>query len=253
MVKSVKENKRGYNQLVLRWIAMLCTVLAIASHSVLPTLRILGHLEWIAFPIYAYLLCEGVEHSMGKSLYAFRLFLFAFISEFPYDLLLGGMPIDPRRQNVLFTLLIAYILLLAVDFVRTRGKNIILTLLAEVGAFFLGSYMLSELRCAYSEFAMAFVLLFYIARRVRYEKIMEFAVTVYIAVYISTQTFVTPKIGGLQYDLSVQIFAIAALLLIWMYNGKRGPNTVAVRYITYAYFPASLFIFWFMAKYAVFV
>ena len=49
----VNEKKKGYNQLFLRSIAMICTVLAIASHTVAPTLRFFSYMEWVAFPIFA--------------------------------------------------------------------------------------------------------------------------------------------------------------------------------------------------------
>ncbi|MBO5517899.1 MAG: hypothetical protein J6A42_07460 [Firmicutes bacterium] len=244
----VNEKKKGYNQLVLRSIAMVCTVLAIVSHTVAPTFRFFGYLEWVAFPIFAYLLAEGVENSMAKGLYAARLFLFALLAECPYDLMMSGKVMDIRQQNVLFTLSIGYLILLAVDFIRTHADNLILTIAAEVGGIFFGRYMISEIHCAYSRFGMFFIMLFYVARRVRYEKLMELAVTLYIAFNLSNQTFATPKINGLQYDLSVQLFAVVALILIWLYNGERGPNTLAVRYISYGFFPVSVLIFWYLSS-----
>ncbi|MBR4143340.1 MAG: hypothetical protein IKR10_07455, partial [Firmicutes bacterium] len=108
----VNEQKKGYNQLVLRGIAMICTVLAIASHTVAPTLRYFGYLEWIAFPIFAYLLSEGLEKTMSRGLYGARLLLFAALSEVPYDLMMSGKVMDYRQQNVLFTLFIGYIIIL---------------------------------------------------------------------------------------------------------------------------------------------
>lgn len=244
----VNEKKKGYNQLVLRSIAMVCTILAIASHTVAPTFRFFGYLEWIAFPIFAYLLAEGVENSMAKGLYAARLFLFAMLSEVPYDLMMSGKVMDTRQQNVLFTLFFGYLILLGVDLIRTHADNLILTIVAEVGGIFFGRYLISEMHCAYSRFGMFFIMLFYVARRVHYEKLMELAVTLYIAFNLSNQTFATPKINGLQYDLSVQLFAVLALILIWLYNGERGPNTLAVRYISYGFFPVSILLFWYLAS-----
>ena len=104
------------------------------------------------------------------------------------------------------------------------------------------------MHCAYSRFGMFFIMLFYVARRVHYEKLMELVVTLYIAFNLSSQTFATPKINGLQYDLSVQLFAVLALILIWLYNGERGPNTLPVRYISYGFFPVSILLFWYLAS-----
>ena len=244
----VNEQKKGYNQLVLRSIAMICTVMAIASHTVAPTLRYFGYMEWIAFPIFAYLLAEGLENTMSRGLYGARLLLFAALSEVPYDLMMSGKVMDYRQQNVLFTLFIGYIIILLVDVIRTRIDNLVLTIAAEVGGLFFGRYMITGLRCAYPRFAMAFIMLFYVARRVRYEKLMELLVTLTIAIYFSNQTFATPKINGLQYDLSVQFFAVIALLFIWLYNGERGSNKLIVRYVSYGFFPVAILIFRYLAS-----
>ncbi len=245
---SVNGKKKGYDQLVLRGIAMVCTILAIASHTVAPTVRFFSYLEWIAFPIFAYLLAEGMEKTMSRGLYGARLLLFAALSEIPFDLMMSGRIMDSRQQNVIFTFFVGFLILLFADAVRTRFDNLVLTLAAEVGGIFFGRYLMMGLRCTYSRYAMIFIMLFYAARHVRYEKLMELIVTLYIAVNLSNQTFASPKINGLQYDISLQMFAVAALLLIWLYNGERGKNTLAIRYLSYAFFPVSILIFWFLAS-----
>ena len=247
----VAEKKKGYNQLVLRSIAMICTILAIASHTVAPTLRFLGYLEWVAFPIFAYLLAEGLEKTMSRALYGVRLLLFAVLAEAPFDLVMSGKPMDNRQQNVIFTLFVGYLIILLVDIIRVKADNLVLTLAAEIGGIYFGNYLMTGLRCAYPRFAMTFIMLFYVARHVRYEKMLELIVTLVIAVYFSNQTFATPKINGLQYDLSVQFFSVIALLLIWLYSGERGSNRLIVRYISYGFFPVSLLVFWYLANHGV--
>ena len=37
-------------------------------------------------------------------------------------------------------------------------------------------------------------------------------------------------------------------MLIWLYNGERGPNTLFVRYVSYGFFPVSMLIFWYLSS-----
>lgn len=61
----------------------------------------------IAFPIYCFLVAEGVHHSHNLKRYAISLWIFAFISEIPFDLAASGTLIALGDQNIYFTLALA--------------------------------------------------------------------------------------------------------------------------------------------------
>ena len=61
------------------------------------TLRMIGR---IAFPIFCFLLIEGFQHTKNAKKYAERLFLFAAISEIPFDLAFSAKVLEFQYQNV---------------------------------------------------------------------------------------------------------------------------------------------------------
>lgn len=69
----------------------------------------------IAFPIFCFLIVEGFIHTRNVWKYASRMFLFALISEIPFDIALKGNWYHPMKQNVYFTLLIGLLVLIGID------------------------------------------------------------------------------------------------------------------------------------------
>ena len=74
-------------------------------------LRLIGRM---AFPIFMYLLLEGFLHTRSRLKYGLRLFLFALLSEVPFDLLFFGK-LTLEYQNVYWTLLLGLITLCCME------------------------------------------------------------------------------------------------------------------------------------------
>ena len=60
-------------------------------------IRIIGRMS---FPIYCFLLAEGLKHTRSVVNYALRLGIFAVLSEPAYDLAFSHTLWEPSRQNV---------------------------------------------------------------------------------------------------------------------------------------------------------
>lgn len=95
----------------------------------------------IAFPIYCFLITEGVHYTRDWKKYGFRLGLLALVSEIPFDFGLHGMEFfsrgqerglqavlqtmnrtaDWKHQNVFFTLFLG---MLAVQFLKSSGMRL---------------------------------------------------------------------------------------------------------------------------------
>ena len=79
-------------------------------------LRAIGR---IAFPIFCFLLVEGFLHTRNVKKYLIRLFIFALVSDVPFDLAFFG-EIGLNHQNVFFTLLLGVLALACIDYVKKK-------------------------------------------------------------------------------------------------------------------------------------
>ena len=105
-------------------------------------LRIVGRLS---FPIFCYLLILGVESTRKMRNYFIRLFLFALISQVPFDLAFGLKPFE--HLNIFFTLSSGVL------FIHFFKRNPLVSLLAVPASHFLnfdfGPYGIALIGCMY--------------------------------------------------------------------------------------------------------
>ena len=75
------------------------------------------------FPLFAFLLVEGFQHTRSVKKYALNLAVFALISEVPFNLgFFGGRVINPKHQNIFFTLLCGLICIALIDALAEKRK-----------------------------------------------------------------------------------------------------------------------------------
>ena len=172
----------------------------------------------IAFPIFAFLIVQGAVHTSNWKRYATRLFLFALISEVPFDFALQGKLFDISYQNVYFTLLLGLLGIHQVMEWEKKGKKYI----GVVIFLFLG--IVSEgLRCDYGMFGMLYILLCYFG----YKRKENLAIW----------TIVYQVVAG-----GTQSFAAIAGIFIWLYNGKEGMKNKWIQYGFYSFYPVHLLV-----------
>lgn len=80
--------------------------------------RLIGR---ISFPIFCFLMAEGIRHTSSKKRYVLRMAAFAVLSEVPYDIAFTGQTFAWTAQNVFFTLCLGLLALCAMEGVSQGG------------------------------------------------------------------------------------------------------------------------------------
>ena len=186
-------------------------VLRYGSHY-LTLYKLMRSIGRIAFPLFAFLLAEGFLHTRNRKRYGISLFLFALISEIPWNLEHTGT-FQYEKQNVFFTLFLGYLGLCALEYFREQSSRQI----AALAGLYLTALFL---RADYGLNGLGIILLMYALRD---QQILR--------ALLGCCFLISTWIGGL------------AFIPISLYNGKRGfIRSPFLKYAFYAVYPAHLLI-----------
>lgn len=171
----------------------------------------------IAFPIFAFLLVEGFLHTQDVKKYAIRLFMFALLSEIPFDLAFQGKVLEFTHQNVFFTLAIGFVTMMVYKWIEEKQfQNTFTRYLLQILVMMAGMAVAQFLRTDYSALGVFAILSIYIFR--------------------NNKLFQIAAIGLVFIENMSAWFAFFPILL---YNGKRGLN---VKWVFYAFYPVHLLV-----------
>ncbi len=172
----------------------------------------------MAFPLFAFLLVEGFVHTRSRLRYGFSLGILAVISEIPWNLVHGGALLYPT-QNVMFTLLLGYLGMCALEQFKGDDAKLVGSLLGLLCASLL---LNADYGCA----GFGFIFMLYLLRdRILYQAVLGSSM------------------------LNGHLFAGAAFIPISLYNGKRGfIRGTFGKYLFYAFYPAHLLVIWLIMR-----
>lgn len=170
-----------------------------------------------AFPIFCFLIVEGYYHTKDVKKYLGRLFLFAMISEVPFDLAFMGKVWDPSFQNVDFSLFLGLLTIVICDRVKLTGARYKWV----SGVVLVGLGMIATVM--HTDYMFVSVLLIYIF-------------------YVFRQQEPIRDIVGAVALLGAGVVEVAgytAFLPMHFYNGKRG---LRLKYVFYFFYPVHILI-----------
>lgn len=232
----------GINSFTLHIIAMVLMLIDHLWASSILSQDIFAWLGRIAYPIFAFMIVEGYFHTSSYKKYIGRMFLWALITEIPFNLMYVSSPIYPFHQNVLWTFLIGLLAIRLIESIRAKEKPI-LTILGFVVVAAV-SYLLGfALFVDYFGYGVLMILVFYLFRSKKWWSMVAQAVCLFYINWemISGMSFPV-EIFGREIYIVQQGFACLALIPIWMYNGKQGPHNKVIQYCFYAFYPVHMLL-----------
>lgn len=239
-MKKFKFELTSFHLHIIAMALMLCDHMWI---TVIPGNDWMTAIGRIAFPIFAFMTVEGFFYTKNLKKYMERLFVFALLSEIPFNLVAGGRAFYPLHQNVIWTFLIGTGLMWINE--KAKEKTVSTRLLVAVGTVGLGFVLGLLSLCDYHYAGILTVLVFYFFRG---RKFWNFALQFFCLWYINTEIlsgfYYVVQIFGREVEIVRQGFAIFALLPIWLYRGKQGLYNKGIKALYYWFYPAHLIILW---------
>lgn len=176
----------------------------------------------ISFPIFCFLLVEGFVHTKNLKKYTIQMFLFAILSEIPFDLAFHHRPFYEGAQNVFFTLGIGLLVLYGLRRYQFHEVKRLFIAAAGCAAAFV-------LKTDYDIFGIFLIMVLYLLRE---RKALQ------------------SLTGGLMMIFETYAFycsGVLAFIPIWYYNGTRGK--LNPKYYFYWFYPVHLLFLYLLRTY----
>ncbi len=176
-----------------------------------------------SFLLYSFLLVEGFVHTRSRKRYALQMFLFALLSEIPFDLAASNHWFYLGYQNVFFEFLIGLVVLAGMEKAQIRGETPLAVEAGKILSVALGCMAAVLINADYDYIGIIIIAAFYEFHESRSKRSLAAAV-----------------LGGLEtLDLNYGAGALAAIP-VWLYNGKRGNQRF--KYLFYWFYPVHLVV-----------
>ncbi len=199
------------------------------SKDTYTTFRTIGR---IAFPIFCYLIVEGLYYTKNVINYIIRLFVFALLSQIPFSLMTEKAPFAFNQNlNVYFTLSLGLITIAAIDYAKKSCKEGIINkpilLLISAVIIICTTSFADTLGTDYSGYGILIIVIFYVFRG----KPLLTLLAIYMATYYMS-TY-------------LELYALFALIPITLHNHKKGPS---LKYFFYLYYPLHMLVLYFISS-----
>ena len=206
---------------IIAVISMLIDHIGVYFFADIIWFRIVGRL---AFVLFAFFIATGWKKTGNRKKYFFTLLLFACVSQVPY------IALNNWKLNILFTYLFALILIYLIEHLDENKIVHVVEIIAVV------LFLVSTESWGFVEYGIcgvALVLIFYFIE----DKLLFYSLS---TLCLMLMTFEKMALSSFTFENSIQIFSLFSLLLIALYNGKKGK--LNLKWLFYVFYPLHLCI-----------
>ena len=215
--------KKFLSNFDLKIIAIITMTIDHIGAIVYPNIDIFRIIGRVSFPIFAFLLVEGFNHTSNKLKYFLRLILFAIITQPIYDYTFNN-----HELNILFTFSLSFLLLSSLEFIKkiinkcSKGiENYLYKTVFYSLIYILFTLFSIILNVDYQALGISLVFIFYLVPNLY----LSFLLYLLAVIFLATNT--------------IQFYSLLSFLFIYMYNGEKGKS---IKYFFYLYYPLHLLI-----------
>lgn len=227
---SVKENTQKWQIFSSSTLKVVACLLMLIDHvgaeifTRVEVLRIVGRL---AYPVFAYLIAEGCKYTKNKFRYFINIFLLGVFCEGVYISFSGEY-----YGNILLTFSLSVLMIYAMQNVKEAYAYERATSIAVFALSVILTYIISStIGVDYGFWGAVTPLFPAVCDHVKLPERVN-ALTVKAVAFFIGLLLVAADIGGNQW------WSLGAIILLFMYNGKRGNNKL--KYVFYMFYPAHL-------------
>ncbi|MDO4187659.1 MAG: TraX family protein [Lachnospiraceae bacterium] len=198
----------------------------------------------LAFPIFCYQLVQGFGYTRNRILYLRNLFVFALISEIPFNLLESRKVVNTSGQSVMVTLFLGGIVIVILDKCK-EFKPVIRYILSAVAIASISTVAY----LAHTDYNAKGIILIAIIYFLKDDKIKLIQLgPILFLIDIFTVTLLTTK--NMHFTIEYCEFsctAIFSFFLMYLDNGKRQFGRW-LKWLGYWFYPVHLLILYFVSK-----
>ena len=215
----------------LKLIALITMTIDHIGFMLLPQVKILRAIGRIAFPIFAYMIAEGCQYTRNRKKYLLSMMLLAAVCQLVYFFAMGSL-----FMSVLVTFSLSIGLIYLLDRYDPRQRSSQLSFFLGLSGVFFLCYMAHDVLFPKTDFGIEYGLwgvllpVFTYWGGKKQKKLQYF--TAGLALLALTW-------GG------IQLFSLAAVPLLALYNGKRGKHKM--KNLFYIYYPAHLVVIYLLS------